>query len=83
MCSRRIARAVLFVMRAKAAFVGAKTVSCVELDVEFRASTKPNELFARGPVTKLANVESSGYPDSARRSAYHLPSTQRVPPGWI
>ena len=33
-----------------------------ELDVEFKALTKPYVLFARGPVIIDAKVESSGYP---------------------
>jgi hypothetical protein len=48
--------------RANAEFTGAKTVMREELEVEFKALTKPYVLFARGPVIIDAKVESSGYP---------------------
>ena len=56
---------VLASKRGHAELIGAKTVRREELEVEFRALTKPYLLFARGPVITDAKVESSGYPKIA------------------
>ena len=52
----------LEIKRSNAEFTGAKIVNGKSVEVVLRASTKPKELFARGPVINVAKEDKSGYP---------------------